>query len=57
MAPLVLSQSDLPALARAQLRAIQEQARAAAAVATATLTRAHWSDIEDRVSQILSPGK
>ena len=48
-----LSQSDLPALARAQLRAIQAQARTAATTATAPVVRAHWSDIVDRVGAIL----
>jgi hypothetical protein len=50
-----LAQSDLPALARAQLRAIQSQARAAATAATATVVKAHWSDIVDRAGAILEP--
>lgn len=55
--PPNLMQSDLPALARLQLREIQRDARAAATVATTTTLRAHWSDISDRVTAILEPGK
>jgi hypothetical protein len=50
-----LSQSDVPALARAQLRAIQSQARAAATAAANPVVKAHWSDIVDRVAEILEP--
>jgi hypothetical protein len=50
-----LSQSDLPALARAQLRAIQSQARAAATAAANPVLKAHWSDIADRIGEILEP--
>ncbi len=57
LAPFVVSQSDLPALARAQLRAIQTQARAAAATAASPVLKAHWSDISDRVTDILEPKK
>src|SRR5262249_8997734 len=57
LAPLVLSQSDLPALARAQLRTIQVQARTAAGTTTNAVLKAHWSDIADRVSEILEPKK
>ena len=53
MAPVVLAQSDLPALARTQLRAIQSQARLAAAASANTVIKAHWADIADRVSDIL----
>ncbi len=55
MAPVVLAQSDLPALARAQLRAIQVQARGAAATATNAVIKAHWQDIVDRVAEVLNP--
>jgi hypothetical protein len=48
-------QSDLPALARLQLREIQRDARAASTAATSTTIRAHWSDIADRVTKILEP--
>ena len=51
----VLAQSDLPALARLQLREIQRDARAAAVASAGTTSRAHWSDIADRVTSILEP--
>jgi hypothetical protein len=48
--------SDFPALARAQVRAIREQARAAAVAAPAgSVARAHWQDIVDRTDRILEP--
>lgn len=47
--------SDLPALARAQLRAIRTQARTAGVAAASAITRAHWQDIVDRVDAILEP--
>ena len=47
--------SDLPALARSQLRAIRTQARGAATAATTAIARAHWADIADRVDAILEP--
>ena len=53
--PPVLAQSDLPALARAQVRDIQRDARAMASTATGTAAKAHWSDIADRVTRILDP--
>jgi hypothetical protein len=46
--------SDLPALARQQLREVQREATASAATATGT-TRAHWLDLADRVRAILDP--
>jgi len=55
LAPVNLAQSDLPALARAQLRAIQTAAKSAAAAATTPVLRAHWSDIADRVGEALEP--
>lgn len=48
-------QSDLPALARAQLREIQREARTSAASAAGAVERAHWNDIADRVGAILNP--
>ena len=48
-----VAQSDLPALARAQLRDIQREARAAAASSPEAVERAHWNDVVDRVAQIL----
>ena len=50
-----VTQSDLPALARAQLRDIQRDARGHASVAAGAVERAHWNDVIDRVSQILDP--
>lgn len=47
--------SDLPALARSQLRAIQADARRASAAAPAGVVRAHWQDVVDRVDRILKP--
>ena len=48
--------SDFPALARAQVRAIRDQARAAATAAPASsMARAHWQDIVDRSERILEP--
>ena len=47
--------SDLPALARAQLRAIQADARRAATTAPAGIVRAHWQDVDDRVEKVLRP--
>jgi hypothetical protein len=45
-------------LARAQVRAIREQARAAALAAPAgSIARAHWQDIADRTDKILDPGR
>ncbi|MDQ4079579.1 MAG: zinc-dependent metalloprotease, partial [Gemmatimonadota bacterium] len=47
--------SDLPALARSQLRALQSDARRAAGAAAAGVARAHWQDVADRVEKILTP--
>jgi hypothetical protein len=52
-----LPQSDLPALARAQLRDVQREARASAASAAKAIDRAHWADLADRVTEILEPKK
>jgi hypothetical protein len=50
--------SDFPALARAQVRSIREQARAAAQAAPAgSVARAHWQDVVDRTDKILDPRK
>ncbi len=49
--------SDLPALARAQLREIQRDARVQSAAAPTAGERAHWADIADRVQQSLEPAK
>lgn len=50
-----LPQSDLPALARMQLREIQRDARAAATSARSATARAHWSDVAERVTAMLEP--
>jgi hypothetical protein len=49
--------SDLPALARAQLREIQRDARASVTTAKTSVERAHWNDVVDRVTEILEPRK
>jgi hypothetical protein len=51
----VVPRSDLPALARGELRTIREAARRAAVAAPAGARRAHWQDIADRVELILEP--
>ena len=51
----VIALSDLPALARLQLREIEREARTAGLASAATTTRAHWRDIADRVTAILDP--
>ncbi len=53
--PPTLAQSDLPAMARMQLRDIQRDARANATGASNATARAHWSDIADRIALILEP--
>ncbi len=45
--------SDLPAMARSQLREIQREARASALSATSATAKAHWADIADRVGMSL----
>ena len=47
--------TDLPALARSQLRAIQADARRAAGTASSAVVRAHWQDVVDRVEKVLTP--
>ena len=49
--------SDLPALARSELRAIRAQARAAAATAPGAMARAHWADVVDRVDIALDTSR
>jgi hypothetical protein len=48
-----LMRSDVPALARAQLRQIRDDARRGAATAQSPVARAHWQDIVDRVDDVL----
>jgi len=43
----------LPALARAQLRQIRDEARRAGGTSTGAVVRAHWQDIADRVDDVL----
>jgi hypothetical protein len=47
--------SDLPALARSQVRVIRDEARRAAASAPAGMMQAHWQDIADRAERVLEP--
>jgi hypothetical protein len=55
LAPPNVQRSDFPALARAQLRSIREQAQAQATAAPAGIAKAHWEDIVDRIDGILNP--
>ncbi|WP_396216672.1 zinc-dependent metalloprotease [Gemmatimonas sp.] len=50
-------QSDLPALARAQVREVQRDARALALSSTGAVQKAHWADIAERAAAILDPAK
>ncbi len=52
-----LQRSNLPALARNQLREIRTDARTRATSATPVMARAHWQDVVDRVDGILDPRK
>jgi len=47
--------SDLPALARAELRAIQALSRTRGATATGAVAKAHYADVVDRVTTVLEP--
>ena len=47
--------TDLPALARSQVRSIRDDARRAAAAASTGVIRAHWLDVADRAEEILEP--
>src|SRR5262249_2217290 len=49
--------SDLPAMARAQLRQIREEARRLATTAQGAVAKAHWQDLADRVDEALEPRK
>lgn len=55
LAPLNVTRSDLPALARSELTTIRAQARQRAASAPAGVQRAHWADVAARVDDILDP--
>jgi hypothetical protein len=54
-----VQRSDIPALARRELRAIQSEARRAATSAASSVQRSHWLDVVDRVDAILDarPGR
>jgi len=56
VSPPNVRRSDLAALARAELRATRDAARAAGATATG-VARAHWTDLVDRVDEILEKQK
>ncbi|HET9426294.1 MAG TPA: zinc-dependent metalloprotease [Gemmatimonadaceae bacterium] len=47
--------TDLPALARNQLREIQREARVSGSAARTAMDRAHWQDMVDRITEILDP--
>jgi hypothetical protein len=49
--------SDLPAMARAQLRQIRDDAKRLASTATGTVAKAHWQDLADRVDEALDARK
>jgi hypothetical protein len=49
--------SDLPALARSELRAVRAQARAAASTAPNAMARAHWADVVDRIDIALDTSR
>lgn len=55
LAPLNVPRSDLPALARSELRAIRAVAQGNASAAPAGVQRAHWADVVARVDEILDP--
>ncbi len=57
VAPINVQRSDLPALARSELRAIRAQAQTSVTSAPAGVQRAHWQDIVARVDRILEPRK
>lgn len=57
LAPLNVPRSDLPALARSELRAIRSQAQQRAAAAPAGVQRAHWADVVARIDNILDPAR
>ncbi len=53
-----VSRSDVPAIVRSQLKSIRESARRSASLAGgATVTRAHWLDVVDRIDTILDPDR
>ena len=53
-APNIL-RSDLPALARSELRAVRDEARRFAGAGSSGVVRAHWEDVVARIDRILEP--
>jgi hypothetical protein len=53
LAPPNVQRTDIPALARRELRIIQAQARQGATAAPPGVLRAHWQDVADRITRIL----
>ncbi|GIW51234.1 MAG: glutaminyl-tRNA synthetase [Gemmatimonadales bacterium] len=52
-----VARTDLPALARSELRAVRELAGQAAASGQTGMVRAHWEDIMARIDEILDQGR
>ena len=52
-----LPRSDLPALARGELRAIRARARVATGTAPSAMARAHWADVVDRIDIALDTNR
>jgi hypothetical protein len=52
-----VSQSDIRALARADLESLERESAAAAGRATDALVRAHFRDAAVRISRILNPNR
>jgi hypothetical protein len=52
-----LERSDIVALAKAQVRQMQQQAETRGAAAPAGIARAHWRDLAERAARILDPSR
>lgn len=50
-----VARSDLPAMARAELKVIKDLATRASAAAVSGLVREHWEDVVSRIDAILKP--
>jgi hypothetical protein len=57
MAPPNVPRSDMPALARAQLRQIRDESKRNAVTAQSVVAKAHWQDLADRVDNVLEAHK
>ena len=57
LAPLNVPRSDLPALARSELRSVRATAAQRAGSAPAGVVRAHWQDVVSRVDEILEANR